>query len=214
MAQPRPSLEVAIIGGGIIGVTLGLGLLRRGVSFTIYERASSFREIGAGIAFPPNAVRAMESLDPRIVDGFHKVVSRVLGSVDSYVSYVDGTCEPETSCEVDDNCITDKEIFRRYLGGGFGEGCRRSDFLEATVQHIPSENVRFQKNLLSFDKTGAGRELLKFEDGSSTEVDVGMTNFFLAMFDQLLTSRILSDWMRKRLVATPKLRTFSCLMGA
>lgn len=177
MAPSGRPLEVAIIGGGITGVTLGLGLLRRGVSFVIYERANGFRETGAGITFSTNAVRAMEGLDPRIADGFRKVVSEVIHSVEPYVSYVDGMSEPATDYEGDTKCITDNEIFRRYLGGDFGEGCRRSDFLEATVQHIPSQNVHFQKTLLSLNETKAGKVLLQFEDGSSADVDVGMKSF-------------------------------------
>lgn len=35
------SLNVAIVGGGIIGVITALGLLRRGMRVTIYERASN-----------------------------------------------------------------------------------------------------------------------------------------------------------------------------
>jgi 2-polyprenyl-6-methoxyphenol hydroxylase-like FAD-dependent oxidoreductase len=35
-------------------------LLKRNVSFTIYERAENFGELGVGITFTPNAQRAME----------------------------------------------------------------------------------------------------------------------------------------------------------
>jgi len=42
------SLDVAIVGGGIIGVVIALGLLQRGFRVTIYEKADDFHEMGAG----------------------------------------------------------------------------------------------------------------------------------------------------------------------
>ena len=46
-----PPLDVAIVGGGIIGVMAALGLLRRGIRVKIYERGADWQEIGAGIGF-------------------------------------------------------------------------------------------------------------------------------------------------------------------
>lgn len=40
--------HVAIVGGGIGGLTLAIGLIRQGVSITVYEAAHAFAEIGAG----------------------------------------------------------------------------------------------------------------------------------------------------------------------
>lgn len=59
-------IHVAIVGGGITGVILALGLQHRGVSYTLYERAAAFNEIGAGIGFSPNAERALRLVDPRV----------------------------------------------------------------------------------------------------------------------------------------------------
>ncbi|KAK9311017.1 hypothetical protein V1524DRAFT_443794 [Lipomyces starkeyi] len=44
-------LDVAIVGGGIIGPMTALGLLRRGLRVTVYERAATWPEIGAAFAF-------------------------------------------------------------------------------------------------------------------------------------------------------------------
>lgn len=40
--------HIAIVGGGIGGLTTAIGLLRQGISFTVYESAPAFAEIGAG----------------------------------------------------------------------------------------------------------------------------------------------------------------------
>jgi salicylate hydroxylase len=57
---------VAIIGGGLAGLTLSIGLTRYGISHKIYESAKCFSEIGAGIAMEPNAVWALALIDPRL----------------------------------------------------------------------------------------------------------------------------------------------------
>jgi salicylate hydroxylase len=57
---------VAIIGGGLAGLTLSIGLTRYGISHKIYESAKCFSEIGARIAMGPNAVWALTLIDPRL----------------------------------------------------------------------------------------------------------------------------------------------------
>lgn len=49
-------------------MTLSIGLTRRGIKHKIYEAASAFAEIGAGICMGPNAIGALTLIDPRIRD--------------------------------------------------------------------------------------------------------------------------------------------------
>jgi salicylate hydroxylase len=53
---------VAIVGGGIGGLTAALALLRAGIRPHVYEQADEFGEIGAGIQLGPNAVRLLDRL--------------------------------------------------------------------------------------------------------------------------------------------------------
>jgi salicylate hydroxylase len=46
--------RVAIIGGGIGGLTAAHALRRRGFEPTIFEAAPELKEIGAGVALGPN----------------------------------------------------------------------------------------------------------------------------------------------------------------
>lgn len=63
---PQP-LTIAIAGAGIGGLALTIGLLRHPhISVQLYEAAPSFGEIGAGVSFGPNALRAMRLLDPAV----------------------------------------------------------------------------------------------------------------------------------------------------
>jgi 2-polyprenyl-6-methoxyphenol hydroxylase-like FAD-dependent oxidoreductase len=44
--QPRPHIEVIIVGGGLAGLLLGILLHKAGTPFTILERASSIKPLG------------------------------------------------------------------------------------------------------------------------------------------------------------------------
>ena len=55
-------MEIAIIGGGITGLTTAIALNRKGIRSTVYESAPELNEIGAGVWLQPNAVRVMDVL--------------------------------------------------------------------------------------------------------------------------------------------------------
>src|SRR5512142_612277 len=55
-------LSLAIVGGGIGGLTAALSLLQAGVDVHVYERARTISEVGAGIAVSPNAARILHRL--------------------------------------------------------------------------------------------------------------------------------------------------------
>ena len=58
----RHSLSVAVIGGGIGGLTAGLSLLEAGLDVHVYEQSSRISEVGAGIAVSPNATHILYRL--------------------------------------------------------------------------------------------------------------------------------------------------------
>ena len=55
-------MKVAVIGGGIGGLSAALALLRAGFDVQVYEQAQKFGEIGAGIQISPNASRLLHRL--------------------------------------------------------------------------------------------------------------------------------------------------------
>ncbi|TKI05112.1 FAD-dependent monooxygenase [Martelella alba] len=55
-------LRVGVIGGGIGGVALSASLRQRGIEAHLFERASAFREVGAGVQMSPNAVKVLLAL--------------------------------------------------------------------------------------------------------------------------------------------------------
>jgi salicylate hydroxylase len=56
---------VAVIGGGIGGLSAALALLQAGCNVHVYEQAQKFGEIGAGIQISPNATRLLYRLGVR-----------------------------------------------------------------------------------------------------------------------------------------------------
>src|SRR3954454_8326141 len=58
----RPSLDVAIVGGGIGGLTAAIALVRKGIDVTVYEQAPQLLPIGASLALGPNATRLLGAL--------------------------------------------------------------------------------------------------------------------------------------------------------
>jgi 2-polyprenyl-6-methoxyphenol hydroxylase-like FAD-dependent oxidoreductase len=55
-------VDVAIVGGGIGGLTLALALHQRGVPSRVYESAPAVKELGVGITLLPHAMREMSAL--------------------------------------------------------------------------------------------------------------------------------------------------------
>jgi salicylate hydroxylase len=71
MSKPDKKISIAICGGGIGGLSLAIGLLRYPhLNVHIYESAAAFAEIGAGVSFGPNAMRAMRLTNPSILRGY------------------------------------------------------------------------------------------------------------------------------------------------
>jgi 2-polyprenyl-6-methoxyphenol hydroxylase-like FAD-dependent oxidoreductase len=55
-------MDIAIVGGGITGLSLALNLHRRGVPCRVYERTPELRELGVGITLLPHAMREFAAL--------------------------------------------------------------------------------------------------------------------------------------------------------
>jgi salicylate hydroxylase len=54
--------SIAIIGGGIGGLTAAASLLRAGFDVQVYEQTRTLAEVGAGINIGPNASRFLHRL--------------------------------------------------------------------------------------------------------------------------------------------------------
>ncbi|KAL4948049.1 hypothetical protein BDW69DRAFT_203821 [Aspergillus filifer] len=165
-SQPPKQFTVAIVGGGIGGLSLAIGLLRRNVPVTIYEAASSFKEVGLGLTIGPAAHRAMPLIDPAIREIYDQLITTHADSPgferfrQTWFEVVWATGEKTG------------EILLDLKAEPSGQTTvRRADFLDAIVKLVPKEVARFGKRLDSLREVGEEVEM-KFEDGTSVRTDV------------------------------------------
>ncbi|KAK5306179.1 hypothetical protein LTR99_001869 [Exophiala xenobiotica] len=162
------NFEVAIIGGGIAGLTLAIALHHRQVPVTIYEQAPQFGEIGAGVSFSPNALQAMKVCHEGVYDAFEKICTRNLWPSKQKVwfDYLNGL---EDSSEGSKAAPEIAFSIKTSIGQN---GVHRARYLDEMVHLVPKEIARFGKRLKDIQEdNGHGRLVMRFEDGTSAEAD-------------------------------------------
>ncbi|TQV94004.1 FAD binding domain-containing protein [Cordyceps javanica] len=153
---------IAIVGGGLIGVLLGLGLAHRGIPFTIYERASDWHEIGAGVALTSVARSSMQRLHPEVLDALRRVAkANHFGFWDGYTPKTAEACQaPEALHFLLDAPGTDYWC------------CMRSEFMRELVALLPKGSACFNKELDTYvDDPNRSTVLLKFTDNTTVEAE-------------------------------------------
>ena len=149
-------LRVGIVGGGIAGVGLALGLSRyRHLDVQLFESAPAFGEIGAGVSFGANAVRAIAGL----------------GMGEVYATLADRTPAPWQDIWFEWRYGEDA----RYLGAsvipGVGQSsAHRADFLDALVSQLPPGLARFNKRAVAVRQDTTSVQV-HFADGSEYRGD-------------------------------------------
>ncbi|KAL1615425.1 hypothetical protein SLS56_011815 [Neofusicoccum ribis] len=160
-----PKFSVAVVGGGIAGVTLTIGLLRANVPVTLYESAHAFGEIGAGVAFGANAARAMSLIAPEVRAGFEKVATFNQWDDKKHVwfDFRRGMGHGGAHADAD----TDMGKLIHSLPAPSGQAAvHRAHFLDEMVKLVPDGVARFGKRLQDIDTLDDGSVRLRFVDGS------------------------------------------------
>ena len=129
-------------------MTLVIALLTHCPSFhiTLYESASKFGEIGAGVGFQPVMVRTMGMIDPRIAAAFETCI-RGIEETDPPIWF---------TVRVDDERKHDITIGERIFvipaRSGVRGGVHRAHFLAELVKLIPEGVAQFGKRLIEITK--------------------------------------------------------------
>ncbi|PSK59368.1 Protoporphyrinogen oxidase [Elsinoe australis] len=183
MDQPPKTkpFSIAIIGGGITGLVFATSLLKHNVPFVIYESASQFGEIGAGVGFEPTTVETMRLIDPRMKEGFlqcNKGNKTTPAAKEPPKWFTVRVGDKQMSSDGGGVYRSDGQkialgepLFDIPARSGPRGGVHRAHFLDQLVKLVPQEYVRFSKRLIDITKVGNGSSdaVLHFLDGSSAQ---------------------------------------------
>jgi salicylate hydroxylase len=169
-----PHGGIAIVGGGIAGVTLALGLKSRGIPCKIYEQGRGFAEIGAGVAFAPNSIRAMKACDPDVYTAFKAVATHntweskcadpVTGRKGLYFDFLDGYHHEKDDSE------PPQPLFSLWNDEG-AHSVHRAHFLDEMVKFVPKDIAAFRKRVERVEEIENGPVVLYFADGTTATAD-------------------------------------------
>lgn len=173
--SPKRDYNLAIVGGGISGLTLAITLLRHNVPITIYEAASHFAEIGAGVYLGPNAGRAMKLMSPILHEAFIKTKTGNQWK-EKENSWFTIRVGDERKADRDGNVKPGKKVGDALFdvpmeAEGDRGGVYRAAFLDELVKDVPNDVARFGKRLedLSKAEDGSGDMVLHFADGTTAQ---------------------------------------------
>lgn len=140
--------SIAIVGGGIAGLTTAIGLSQLGIPVTVYEGADAFRTVGAGIVLAGNAMLAL----------------RKFGIEDEVIAVGERIRFFEI-CDHQRKTIarTDAEpLFKKY--GVESYAFHRAELQQVLLDALGIENVKFGHRLKSI-QNHSDQVTLAFENG-------------------------------------------------
>ena len=151
------SLKVAVIGGGIGGLSAALQLLKAGLDVHVYEQAPRITEIGAGLQISPNASRLLHRLGLKPAMDAVGVRPRAVHQR----RWQDG-----------------KTLQRAPLGpeveAQFGAPYyhfHRADLANLLAAAVPPERLHVGHKLVGLEQRGE-QVIARFENGASAEADL------------------------------------------
>jgi salicylate hydroxylase len=148
--------DVAIIGGGIGGITLALALQRQGIACLVFERVSAFRQVGAGIQIAPNASKLLIKL------GLWKELnaSGVRPTAQTLLRWADERTLVSTPLDHVENTF-----------GAPHYTFHRADLHRAILSGLKEGTIQFGKDLTMVDQ-GDHAVHVTFQDGSKVQARV------------------------------------------
>ena len=149
-------LSVAIVGAGIGGLALAAFLRKLGMEARIYEQASQFARVGAGIQMTPNAMKVLRGL-----------------GVEERLCEVAYQPPFARSREWDTGRVTSEMPVKGAMLAQFGAPflfLHRADLHAALESQVPRECVDLNRKLVGISQSGNG-VTLSFADGTRVTAD-------------------------------------------
>jgi len=149
----RTPLSIAIVGAGLGGLTAASTLRMAGLNVHVYEQASRFTRLGAGIQMMPNSMKVLRRIG---------IEERVRAT--SFEPYSHLNRQWDTGAVMRELPMPESLFNAPYL-------CmHRGDLHEALVSVLPADIIHRDKKLVGLDERG-GRVTLTFEDGERAQAD-------------------------------------------
>lgn len=168
-------VNVAVIGGGIAGLALATQLVKnKHLEVTLYESAPQFSEIGAGISFGANAVKAID----------------LLGLSKQYEQIADKVAPPYQDIWFQwRNGYTDAYLSASLAPAVGQSSVHRADFLDALIPLMPRSRVKFNKKVEDVT-ADASAVTATFTDGEQITCDylIGCDGIRSVVRDHVLQS--------------------------
>lgn len=165
MTESTPPFDIAIVGGGIAGLSLAIGLLRFNIPVTIYESAHAFHEIGVGLGIAPNAKRAMQLLSPELAEEVGK-----LSTFNAWESKRSFLYDVRCGMAIGGSATTpasDLPLLVCPVPSPTGlAAVHRARLLDVLIKLIPEGAAKFGKRLRSITTLPNRKLRLQFQDGS------------------------------------------------
>ena len=155
--RTKIALRIAVIGGGIGGLTAALSLRQAGFTVDVYEQAPELTQIGGGINMGPNAVRILRRLG--LAAGLDREGVRPLSTHQR--RWQDG----RTLQRAQLNPLCEE------LYGAPHITIHRADLLDVIASGFPAENIHLGHRLTGLEDTGEGIEAW-FENGARITADI------------------------------------------
>ena len=149
----KKKLSVAIVGAGMGGLAAAATLRRAGIDVAVYEQASRFARIGAGIQMMPNSMNVLRGI------GVEDRLRAIAFSPYSHLNRDGMTGE-----------IMRELPMPESLYGAPYLCMHRADLHDALASAIPGDIIHLGKKLVGLDHAG-GPVTLRFADGSSATAD-------------------------------------------
>jgi salicylate hydroxylase len=152
MVQSRP--HVAIVGGGIGGLSAANALAALGIPVSVYEQAPVIGEVGAGVFLTPNSVRHLQRI------GLGPAVEQWGARVGHESRYFRHDGAPIAPVQVTDSS-----------GWNATFGMHRADLVEMLANALPAGTVHTGHRCTGFEQDG-NMTRVSFANGASAEADV------------------------------------------
>jgi len=149
----KKKLSVAVVGAGMGGLAVAATLRQVGIDVQVYEQATRFGRIGAGIQMMPNSMKVLRGI------GVEERLRQIAFAPYSHLNRDAYTGELLRELPMPDNLYN-----APYL-------CmHRADLHDALASVLPGDIIHLNKKLVGLEHSG-GQVTLAFADGSKAKAD-------------------------------------------